>query len=140
MAAASETTPRRSDTRKAWLAWAVFCLVTLLCIGSAVDALITRGTNSLSDGADDLAFLLGLPVLFAGVGTLIVARVPRNRIGWLLLTPPIMAAIVAPIDRYIIRVAATSAPPTLPLTLIVWFESWSWVLLIFPLLLIALLF
>jgi hypothetical protein len=80
----------------------------------------------------------GLGLMFAIPAVLIVSRQPRNTIGWLLMFPAGVFAVVGLADNYLQSVVA--AQPTLLLLLVAWFSSWSWLLYIFPLLLIALLF
>jgi len=83
---------------------------------------------------------LAAPVVFAIVAELIVSRQPRNTIGWVLMVPVGLYVVGGPIASYIERLAPSSPEPTVPILLIVWFNSWNWLLLIFPLLFIPLLF
>jgi len=83
---------------------------------------------------------LAAPVVFAIVAALIVSRQPRNTIGWVLMVPVGLYVVGGPIASYIERLAPSSPEPTVPILLIVWFNSWNWLLLIFPLLFIPLLF
>jgi hypothetical protein len=48
--------------------------------------------------------------------------------------------VSAPLESYIEHVAQETPAPTVPLLLVVWFNNWNWLLLIFPLLYIPLLF
>ena len=98
-------------------------------------------------GSSDAPYLAGkalislaAPVVFAIVAALIVSRQPRNTIGWLLLVPVGLYVVGGPIGRYIESLAPSSPAPTVPLLLMLWFGSWNWLLLIFPLLFIQLLF
>jgi hypothetical protein len=79
-------------------------------------------------------------VVFAIVAALIVSRQPRNTIGWVLMVPVGLYVVSGPIASYIENVASSSPEPTVPILLIVWFNNWNWLLLIFPLLFIPLLF
>jgi hypothetical protein len=79
-------------------------------------------------------------VVFAIVAALIVSRQPRNTIGWVLMVPVGLYVVGGPIGSYIERLAPSSPAPTVPLLLMLWFNNWSWLLLIFPLLFIPLLF
>ncbi|HEV2744335.1 MAG TPA: hypothetical protein VGV91_14365 [Rubrobacter sp.] len=83
---------------------------------------------------------LAAPVVFAIVAALIVSRQPRNTIGWVLMVPVGLYVVGGPIESYIERLAPSSPEPTVPLLLMLWFNSWNWLLLIFPLLYIPLLF
>ena len=83
---------------------------------------------------------LAAPVVFAIVAALIVSRQPRNTIGWLLMVPVGLYIVGGPIENYIGHLAPSTPTPTVPLLLMLWFNSWNWLLLIFPLLFIPLLF
>jgi hypothetical protein len=80
------------------------------------------------------------PVVFAIVAALIVSRQPRNTTGWLLMVPVGLYVVGGPIEYYIGHLAPSTSTPTVPLLLMLWFNSWNWLLLIFPLLYIPLLF
>jgi hypothetical protein len=97
-------------------------------------------SDSVLVDASGVVFVLLLPIVFAVVAALIVSRQPRNTIGWLLMTPAVMISVVEPLQEYLRSLAPTSPEPTLPLLLLVWFSGWSWILYIYPLLLISLLF
>jgi hypothetical protein len=57
-----------------------------------------------------------------------------------LMVPVGLYVVGGPIASYIERLAPSPPEPTVPILLIVWFNNWNWLLLIFPLLLILLLF
>ncbi len=95
---------------------------------------ISPTTGQLSASATNA----GMALVFAIPAALIVSRQPRNTLGWLLIFPADVFALAGLADNYLQSVAA--AQPTLLFVLAAWFSSWSWVLYIFPLLLIALLF
>jgi hypothetical protein len=123
------------------LAWALYGLV--ICL-----SLVWSGAGLLNqDGSRNALYLVGevsislvAPVVFAIVAALIVSRQPRNTIGWLLMVPVGLYAVGGPIENYIGHLAPSTPTPTVPLLLMLWFNSWNWLLLIFPLLLIPLLF
>jgi hypothetical protein len=80
-----------------------------------------------------------LPVAFPLVAGMILAAQPRNVIGWLLLAPAFVLALGWLANNYLARLP--QAPVlTLPLWLLIWFASWVWLPLIFPLALIPLFF
>ncbi len=70
------------------------------------------------------------------LGALIVARQRGNRVGWLMM----IIALVSGIPDFIL-VGRLSVPPetlSLGLWLLLWFDGWSWIPLIFPIFLIPL--
>jgi hypothetical protein len=123
------------------LAWSLYGLVTCLSI-------IWYGADLLSqDGSRSALYLVGealislvAPVIFAIVAALIVSRQPRNTIGWLLMVPVGLYVVGGPLATYIESIAPSSPAPTVTLLMVVWFNSWNWLLLIIPLLYIPLLF
>src|SRR5689334_1954007 len=125
--------------RNSWLAWSLCGIISVLAVINII--LVSRYQSANGN----LIMLTGdtgwdiLQIVFAVVAALIVSHQPRNRIGWLLMTPALLFTLGQPIAAYLNRF--TSAPePTLPNLLMTWFENWSWLAIIFPLLLILLLF
>ena len=90
--------------------------------------------------AGEALISLAAPAIFAVVAALIVSRQPRNTIGWVLMVPVGFFVVSAPLESYIEHVAQETPAPTVPLLLVVWFNNWNWLLLIFPLLYVPLLF
>jgi hypothetical protein len=131
----------KSRRAAAWLAWSLYGLVIgLSIIWSGAGLLSQGGSRNALYLAGEALILLVAPVIFAIVAALIVSRQPRNTIGWLLMVPVGLYVVGRPIASYIERLAPSSPTPTVPLLLMLWFNNWNWLLLIFPLLLIPLLF
>jgi hypothetical protein len=126
--------------RSGWLAWTLCGL--MMCLAVVMFGIDLRSQVGSKPGVQIAsAALLSLAmVVFAIVAALIVARYPRNTIGWLLMVPVGMVLVVGPLQEYLERLAPSAPTSTLPLLLLVWFSGWSWLLLIFPLLHIPLLF
>jgi len=125
----------------AWLAWSLYGLVICLSITwSGVSLLRQGGSRNAVYLASEALISLAAPVVFAIVAALIVSRQPRNTIGWLLMVPVGLYMVGGPIENYIGHLAPSTPTPTVPLLLMLWFNSWNWLLLIFPLLFIPLLF
>ena len=77
--------------------------------------------------------LVGSMLAFIVSGALIVSRQPRNIVGWLLMIP----GLVLPASTLATNWLGSMAPPNqvTPLAwLVLWALSWSWILLIFPIL------
>jgi hypothetical protein len=109
-------------------------------IWSGAGLLSHDGSKNALQLASEALIMLATPVVFAVVAALILSRQPRNTIGWLLMMVVGLFVIGGPLENYIEHLAQSSPTPTVALLLIVWFSGWSWLLLIFPLLLILLLF
>jgi hypothetical protein len=125
----------------AWLAWSLYGLVIWLSIvWSGVDLLGQNGSRDALYLAGEALISGAAPVVFAIVAALIVSRQPRNTLGWVLMVPVSLYVVAGPIESYIERLAPSSPEPTVPILLMVWFNNWNWLLLIFPLLFILLLF
>ncbi len=127
--------------RTARLAWALCGIVISLAVGLfGIQLLGSDGQDNVFRVADDALFSLAMPVVTAIVAALIVSRQPRNVVGWLLMVPVGLFLVGEPLVTYIERLAPSLTAPTPPIVFAVWFSGWSWVLLIYPLLLIMLLF
>ncbi|MFV9505286.1 MAG: c-type cytochrome [Oscillochloridaceae bacterium umkhey_bin13] len=99
-----------------------------------------RGPTALLDQLNTLWFSLVIIPTLAGVGALIVARRPANRIGLLLLIPALMLALITLTQPYLAQFTPDPPEATPLLLFLVWLNGWGWIWLIFPLLLIIQLF
>ena len=72
------------------------------------------------------------------MGILILTRQPQNPIGWLLFLPPLVGSI--PADSYLQSFSSAPAHPTIFLILAAWYSNWSWLTMIFAVLIIPVLF
>jgi hypothetical protein len=91
-----------------WLAWSVVALIALL---GGADALLMWANDSWMLGE---ALVRGLvPLMFVGVGALIVVRQPQNRIGWLFCCASWLMASGICALAYAVYTLRT-APGTLP--------------------------
>ena len=120
------------------LAWALGALTVALAVaGPIIAARLAGGLASFNTLG--LSIVSGLPSLeFRLVGAWIVSRQPRNTIGWLLVGPSFaFSTTVLSNWRASLPASATLTPLNL---LLLWLSSWTWWLLIGPLLLIPLLF
>ena len=123
-----------------FLAWLLFFVLAAMSIFSLVFALIIQPEANQSSIDLAGAILWGLlPIGFAFMATMILARQPRNAIGWLLMLPAISAT-----DGFLRTYygGLTSAPSdTYALFAFGYlFYTSSWLLLIFPVFFIMLLF
>jgi hypothetical protein len=78
-----------------------------------------------------------LPAVFSIVAALIIARQPGNRVGWLLM----VVGLTGVFPSFGTILDAMPSPPsevTPGIFLLVWFDAWSWIPLIFPIFLIPL--
>src|SRR5215204_3586806 len=125
----------------AWLVWSLYGLtICLSTVWSGVGLLSRDGSRNALYLIGEALISLAAPVAFAIVAALIVSRQPRNTLGWVLMVPVGLYVVGGPIVSHIERIAPSSPEPTVPILLMAWFNTWNWLLLIFPLLLIPLLF
>ena len=105
-------------------------------------AIIFTGPNAPDSTAMLTKTLLEsvIPLVFGMVGALIVARQPRNTIGWLLMLIALGWAAGDIPTSYLPYALATSSEPSVATLVLLWFVGWGWWLLIGPLLLILVLF
>jgi hypothetical protein len=125
----------------AWLAWAL-CAVVIA--GALVSFVLAWNDPKLRvdflSRANALLSAL-FPIAFGVVGALILSRLTRNRIGWLLMVIGLalgvggsLLSLAAGLD------ASRAGEPTFATFLLTWLNGWSWWLLMGPLLLILLTF
>ena len=131
----------KSRHTAAWLGWSLNGLVICLSmIWYAAGLLSQAGSINALHLASEALISLAAPLVFAIVAALILSRQPRNTIGWVLMVQVGFYVVGGPLETYVERLAPSSPEPTAILLLIVWFNNWAWLLLIFPLLHILLLF
>jgi hypothetical protein len=122
------------------LAWTLFGVISLLALATAISTLVTHTPH------DPLIRLVGgvvwnlFPMVFAFLAALIIAQRPRNLTGWLLMLPAVGFALGNPVDLFLGSLTSAPAVPTLAFLLVVWYDSWYWLFLVIPLLLIPLVF
>ena len=92
---------------------------------------------TLNDAMQEWIWGFLLPLVFSGLGALIIARAPGNRVGWLLMITALGGIIPA---TTILENLPAPTHLTPGLFLLVWLEGWSWIPVIFPILLIPLYF
>jgi len=123
-----------------WLAWTLFGVVSLLALAAAIIGLVNRAPD------DPIIRLVGImvwnlfPLVFAFLAALIIAHQPRNLTGWLLILPAMGFALGNPADLFLGALTSAPVAPTFAFLLVVWFDSWYWLFLVIPLLLIPLVF
>lgn len=124
---ASPTATRHTRT----FAWVWILAIVLV----ALDVIMGVRAN---DGGGDLVWSSVLAV-FTLSGALIVSRLPRNVIGWLLLVP----GVLFPISGLAAEWLGAQGPPQQVAPLVffaLWFSATSWVFIIFPVLHLMLVF
>ncbi len=123
--------------RNATLAWILFGLILAgVLVTLYRQVFVLQGSNPWEPA---VALSWGLiPIVFALVGALIIARQPRNVIGLLLMLPALAFAV--PTATYLAGIQSPPASPSWFVFLVLWFDNWSWVLLVFPILFILVLF
>jgi hypothetical protein len=130
----ADRTPSSLGKRGVILAWSLF----LLCvIGASVNLIAwlfdQSGRPTFFELVQSFGWNWALPVLFSALAALIIARQPGNRVGWLLILP---ALVTAASPQWL--PAAPPAALTPGLWLLLWFDNWSWIPVIFPIFLIPL--
>jgi hypothetical protein len=120
-----------------WLAWALCGLVVVLSMLLPVLALAVQRLT-LAQFFEISSPALGIP--FAVVAALIMSRQPGNRIGWLLMLPPLVMPFGWLANFLLARLDSPPPNPSLPLLMLIWFSGWGWVPFVFPVLLIPLFF
>ena len=121
------------------LAWVICAIVSILAIFGSVSAMVASRESGRPLPLDWI-FLDGLsPLFFSVPAALIISRQPRNIIGWLLMTPALSIIPNVVISPYLAGFQTAPPPATLPILVMIWISSASWLALIFPLLLIPVL-
>jgi hypothetical protein len=117
-------------------------LLFIACVGSGLSQCLIWQVHliappTLNDAMQKWLWGFLLPLVFSGLGALIIARAPGNRVGWLLMITALGSVIPA---TMILENLLAPTHLTPGLFLLVWLEGWSWIPVIFPILLIPLYF
>ncbi|MFN2198671.1 MAG: hypothetical protein ACK2UW_21300, partial [Anaerolineales bacterium] len=120
--------------------WGICALIGLATIYGLSNVLSSRPTDdNLFRLTNEVLWAAG-PLIIALLAALIITRQPGNSIGWLLLIMASSLPLSMAIDRYLGSFGANAPPPTLLNLTLTMFYGISWLPLIFPLVLIVLLF
>ena len=122
--------PRQATGTAAVLVWvlAAAAIGLNVYISWSAAAAGEVGPNGLASG---ISWSLVL-VTFTVAGALIVSRQPGNVIGWLLMIPGVTSPLEALTSTWLEGIQPPPDSVTPLIWLALWFASWSWVLLIFP--------
>jgi hypothetical protein len=123
--------------RKIFFAWILFAVILLsVVIRVAIWVIQLTTTSSLSVVDQDMGISSMTGVVYSMLAMLIITRLPDNRVGWLMMI--ISAGAVNPI--YVLLASLPTTPTNLSpgLWLLLWLNYWSWIPVIFPILLIPL--
>jgi signal transduction histidine kinase len=120
--------------RLAWLFAAVSILMVILSLGIAALGIISTGEYRQILSHQTLTPFV--TIIFAGIGSLVASRRPRNPIGWIFAAVGLMYALVA------LAAAISNYLPASPLhELAYWLGSWLWIPAVFlPMTFVILLF
>lgn len=122
------------------LAWTLFGVISLLALATAISALVNYAPHDpLIRRVGNIVWNL-FPMIFAFLAALIIAHRPRNLTGWLLMLPAVGFALGNPADLFLGSLTSAPTAPTLAFLLVAWYDSWYWLFLVVPLLLIPLVF
>jgi serine/threonine-protein kinase len=123
-----------------WLSWGFVGLTTVSIvwgIGDALPQLVEQG-NPLGLVVE-IAFRL-FPLTFAVLASLIINRQPNNIVGWLMVFPVLGGILSFIAESYLHDIVVPPIEPSFLLLLMIWIDSTSWTLFIFPIILIPLFF
>ena len=126
-----------TSNRTAWLPWALAFIATIGALVTLVDALDAAPIRAIAIAG--IALEAAFKIAFACVGALILSRLARNRIGWLLM---VIGFSLGGLGGFVslAKPDIGVADPTPLDYLLFWLSGWSWWLLVGPLLLLLLIF
>jgi hypothetical protein len=125
------------ENRLGRLAWVLAALCTLGALVQLVLWLLhQKSPIALFDWVQALGWGLAIPVVFSTLAALIIMRQSSNRVGWLMML--IALATVNPVGPILQRLPSPPEVLTPGLWLLLWFDNWSWIPVIFPIFLIPL--
>jgi len=122
------------------LAWILFILNTVLALLNLAIILTNREVAQTNSQLANQAVWAVVPVEFAFIAALILARQPRNVIGWLVMIPAIALTTSTYFQDLFSGFVTAPPEPTLLIRLAYWYTGWHWLLVFFPIFFILLLF
>jgi hypothetical protein len=129
---------RRVASLLAWVLTGIIAAATFAGIGSYLLTQASQG--SLVKQVADVLWRL-VPLEFAILAALIVAHQPRHLVGWLMMVPGLTTAPIVLLVPFGLQLTvAPPGSPSLAFLLALWLDNCGWTLLVFPLVLILLLF
>ncbi len=121
------------------IAWGLTITIIAVSVTNAIVSFIGQPTRV--DPLEALGWGLTMPLVFSVLAALIIARQPKNRVGWLMMIIGLAGGLNSLLQ--LVMAPYTSSPPdhlTLGLWLVIYLGGTGWVPLIFPLFLIPLYF
>jgi hypothetical protein len=121
------------------LAWGL-CAVAVggALVQAVLYAINLTGLPTFYNAVEAFGWGLAIPVVFSVLAALIIARQPGNRVGWLMMI--VALAIINPANKVLEPLSGPPAAMTPGLWLALWLDGWSWIPVIFPVLLTPLYF
>jgi hypothetical protein len=121
------------------LAWALCAVAVVGAVAQLILwAISLAGLPTLNDAVEAFGWGLAMPVVFSVLAAMIIARQPGNRVGWLMMI--VALALNNPVGVVLEQFPGPPAAMTPGLWLLLWLDGWSWIPVIFPVLLILLYF
>ena len=119
------------------LAWLLCAICTLGAVASFVIWLTQLSERpSFYDLVEAFGWSLTIPLVFSVLGAIILSRQPDNRVGWLIML--IALALTSPVTFFSAKLSSPPEAITPGWWLLLWFDYWSWIPIIFPVFLISL--
>ena len=137
----STSTPERQQPKGPWraIAWSVWGL-SLIFTALGVVFLALSYSTPIGVRWGPRGYAAAFAVAYSTVGALIVARHPRNVIGWIFCHIGLFNGIQTFVEEYAVYALLTS-PGSVPAgDWVAWVQTWFWVLAAMPILLLAFLF
>ena len=131
---------RAARSGRASLAWLLAGVGMTAVVLVILSRIASHQSGAMVDDAAGAIPLFGSVIAFLLSGAIIASRQPDNSIGWVLMTP----GLTLPIAQLAIDWLARLDPPPAtvdPLVwVLIWFCSWAWITLIFPIFHLLLIF
>jgi len=126
------------NTRRV-IAW-VLCVLCIL--GAGTDFILWLKQTSMQFSLFDLLNAISwimVPLVFSIIAALVITYQPDNRVGWLMMVVGVAGlGAASPISSIWAYLYPTAPSLTPGLWLLIWFDNYSWIFLIFPIFLIPL--